>query len=76
MHYATWNCLEKTFTTCMELGARLDIKARGEYLPLHNACQFGSYSMVKTIVDKEPQQVNSKTAIGETPLHFCAWSSK
>ena len=72
MHYATEYCLEETFATCIKLGARLDIADNSDYLPLHFACRYGTFDMVQTIIEKEPQQVNAKNYDGWTPLHHCA----
>ena len=53
LHYATWMCLEKTFDTCMELGASVDVKSNSDHAPIHYACMWGSLRMVQTIVQKD-----------------------
>ena len=75
MHYATFNNLESTFTTCIQLGANTNLKTEKDILPLHYACWYGSFYMVETIVNKEPKQVHAKDkADGRTPLLWCARS--
>ena len=76
MHYATRYCLAETFATCMKLGARLDIADNWDILPLHYACWYGTFDMVQTIIEKEPQQINAKGFNGWTPLHSCAFTDK
>ena len=58
LHRATYHCLEKTFDTCMELGASLNVKNNYDEAPIHFACRYGSLRMVQTIVTKDQQQVN------------------
>ena len=64
LHFATWKCLEKTFDTCMELGASVDVKDNLDDAPIHAACRYGSLRMVQTIVHKDKQQVNNKGYVG------------
>ena len=68
--------MDETFNTCVKLGARFDIKDNEDKLPLHYACERSTFDMVKTIIEKEPQQVNAKSSSGWTPLHFCALTDK
>ena len=74
LHYATLKNLESTFTTCIQLGANTNLKNNWDRLPLHYACEYGSFYMVERIVNKEPKQVNAKDSCGRTPLLWCACS--
>lgn len=49
--------------------ARMDIAVDG-LLPIHFACIVGLKSIVEMILDKAPEQINSKNALGYTPLHI------
>lgn len=76
LHYATGCCLEKTFDTCMELGASVDVKNDNwDDAPIHYACSGGSLRMVQKIVNKDKQQANKKNSGEDTPLHWCCYDS-
>ena len=77
LNFAIWYKLEKTFEICIKLDSNLYNQDKYGRLPLHFACLWGSFSMVKAILDKKPQQVKTKSykSYDKDPLYFCARTS-
>ena len=63
-------CHPEVFSLLISRGAKIDIKMPNNETFLHEACDYGTLDMVKTLVNNG-SCINAKTCSGHTPLFYC-----
>jgi ankyrin repeat protein len=58
-------------TFLIENGADINFKDGMERTPLHLSCAFGSFGVVKAMVQAPNADLNARDSKGRTPLHWC-----